>query len=151
MLYMTFLLYSVNCWTVEVRKSRMEAFSPSTQLLARILNRDLVICCELEALERCQSLRLINNNPVAWVREWTIPTERPPLVGEVSANFCEYKVPRDQRDRSLRPYSRLSRPETLRLCPINIRKPNWNLCWCKSLSEIHNLYILLRIIVLPPV
>jgi hypothetical protein len=28
------------------------------------------------------------SNPVAWVRERTIPTERPPLVGEVSANFC---------------------------------------------------------------
>jgi hypothetical protein len=27
-------------------------------------------------------------NSVAWVRERTIPTERPPLVGEVSANFC---------------------------------------------------------------
>jgi hypothetical protein len=27
-------------------------------------------------------------NTVAWVREWTITTERPPLVGEVSANFC---------------------------------------------------------------
>jgi hypothetical protein len=27
-------------------------------------------------------------NPVALVRERTIPTERPPLVGEVSANFC---------------------------------------------------------------
>jgi hypothetical protein len=25
---------------------------------------------------------------VAWIREWTVPTERPPLVGEVSANFC---------------------------------------------------------------
>jgi hypothetical protein len=25
---------------------------------------------------------------VAWVRERTIPTERPPLVGEVRANFC---------------------------------------------------------------
>jgi hypothetical protein len=29
-----------------------------------------------------------NNNSVALVRERTIPTERPPLVGEVSANFC---------------------------------------------------------------
>jgi hypothetical protein len=28
-------------------------------------------------------------NSVARVRERTIPTERPPLVGEVSANFCE--------------------------------------------------------------
>jgi hypothetical protein len=27
-------------------------------------------------------------NSVACVRERTIPTERPPLVGEVSANFC---------------------------------------------------------------
>jgi hypothetical protein len=25
---------------------------------------------------------------VAWVRDRTIPTERPPLVGEVSADFC---------------------------------------------------------------
>jgi hypothetical protein len=28
-------------------------------------------------------------NSVALVREQTIPTERPPLVDEVSANFCE--------------------------------------------------------------
>jgi hypothetical protein len=27
-------------------------------------------------------------NSAIWVRERTIPTERPPLVGEVSANFC---------------------------------------------------------------
>jgi hypothetical protein len=30
-------------------------------------------------------------NSVAWVREWTIPTEQPPLVGEVNANFCVCK------------------------------------------------------------
>jgi hypothetical protein len=29
-------------------------------------------------------------NSVALVCEWTIPTERLPLVGEVSANFCGY-------------------------------------------------------------
>jgi hypothetical protein len=29
-----------------------------------------------------------NNNSMALVSEQTIPTERPPLVGEVSANFC---------------------------------------------------------------
>jgi hypothetical protein len=29
-----------------------------------------------------------NNNSVALVRERTIPTERPPLVGEVSTNVC---------------------------------------------------------------
>jgi hypothetical protein len=29
-----------------------------------------------------------NLNPVAFVRERTIPTKRPPLFGEVSVNFC---------------------------------------------------------------
>jgi acyl-CoA synthetase (AMP-forming)/AMP-acid ligase II len=33
-------------------------------------------------------LIIITNNSVALVRERTIPTERPPLVGEVSANVC---------------------------------------------------------------
>jgi hypothetical protein len=28
------------------------------------------------------------NDSVALVRERTVPTEQPPLVGEVSANFC---------------------------------------------------------------
>jgi hypothetical protein len=28
-------------------------------------------------------------NSMVWVRERTIPTERPPLVGEVIANFCQ--------------------------------------------------------------
>jgi hypothetical protein len=50
---------------------------------------------------------------VTWVCEWTIPTEWPPLVGEVSANFCRQRVPRGQCDGSLRPYSRISRPELL--------------------------------------
>jgi hypothetical protein len=42
---------------------------------------------------------------VASVREPTTPTERPPLVGEVGADFCGYKMSRGQRDESLRPYS----------------------------------------------
>jgi len=32
--------------------------------------------------------KLLKKNSVALVRERTIPTERPPPVGEVSANFC---------------------------------------------------------------
>jgi hypothetical protein len=32
--------------------------------------------------------RLTKLNSVAWVGEWTIATERPLLVGEVSINFC---------------------------------------------------------------
>jgi hypothetical protein len=39
-------------------------------------------------------------NSMVWFRERTIPTVRPPLVGEVIANFCGYRVPRGQRDRS---------------------------------------------------
>jgi hypothetical protein len=47
------------------------------------------------------------------VRERTIPTERPPLDGEVIANFCGLRVPLGQRDGSLRPFSRFSRQEPL--------------------------------------
>jgi hypothetical protein len=43
----------------------------------------------------CQTLMIKDSktdkqktNSVAWVREWTIPTEWPPLVGEVSDIFC---------------------------------------------------------------
>jgi hypothetical protein len=50
---------------------------------------------------------------MVWVRARTIPTERPPLVGEVIANFGEYRVPPGQRDGSLLPYSRFSRQEPL--------------------------------------
>jgi hypothetical protein len=48
---------------------------------------------------------------MAWVLERTIPTERSPFVSEISANFSGERVPRDQRDGSLRPYSRISRQE----------------------------------------
>jgi len=55
-----------------------------------------VVVCDLEnlvneeALAHCGLLRQKQNkkNSVALVRERTIPTERPPPVGEVSANFC---------------------------------------------------------------
>jgi hypothetical protein len=52
-------------------------------------------------------------NSMVWVRERTTPTERPPLVGEVIANFCGERVPRGQRNGSLRPCSRFSRQEPL--------------------------------------
>jgi hypothetical protein len=50
---------------------------------------------------------------VAWVRWRTIPTERPQLVAEVSANFCGWKVPRCQCNGSPLLYSCLSRSEPL--------------------------------------
>jgi hypothetical protein len=39
-------------------------------------------------LTEFQSKLEIKHNSVALVRERTIPTEWPPLVGEVNANFC---------------------------------------------------------------
>jgi hypothetical protein len=39
-----------------------------------------------------------NINSVALVRERTIPTERPPLVNEVSAIFCGCGLSRDQHN-----------------------------------------------------
>jgi hypothetical protein len=54
--------------------------------------------------------RTHKTNSVVLVRKRTIPTERPPHVGEVSANFCGYRVSRGQRNGSPRPYSRYFRP-----------------------------------------
>jgi hypothetical protein len=42
-------------------------------------------------------------NSGALARQQTIPTERPPLVGEVSANFSGWKMSRGQRNDSPRP------------------------------------------------
>jgi hypothetical protein len=64
-----------------------------------------------EIIRRHKKLKKLNS--MFWVRERTIPTERPPLVGEVIANFCGKRVPRGRRDGYLRPYSRISRQETL--------------------------------------
>jgi hypothetical protein len=40
-------------------------------------------------------IRIIIINNCGLVRERTIPTKRPQLFVEVSANFCEYRMPRD--------------------------------------------------------
>jgi hypothetical protein len=43
----------------------------------------------LRARKLLPSCRLkLKLNSMVWVRERTIPTERPPLVGEVIANLC---------------------------------------------------------------
>jgi hypothetical protein len=42
-------------------------------------------------------------NSVALVRKRTIPTERPPLFGEVGTNFNGERVSRGQRNESPRP------------------------------------------------
>jgi len=46
----------------------------------------LAICVAESVSHQIVSLKKLNS--VALVRERTIPTERPPPVGEVSANFC---------------------------------------------------------------
>jgi hypothetical protein len=72
------------------------------------------VCARLQpvncSFQFCIWYLLKQTNSMVWARERTIPTERPPLVGEVIANFWGWKVPRGQRDGSLRPYSRFSRP-----------------------------------------
>jgi hypothetical protein len=64
-------------------------------------------------MEQINGKNAKKKNTMVWVRERTTPTERPPLVGEVIANFCGLRVPRGQRNGSLWPYSRFSRQETL--------------------------------------
>jgi hypothetical protein len=57
----------------------------------------------------CRSVMVQKKNSVTLARKRTIPTERPPLVREVSANFCGQRLSRGQRNGSLRPYSLFSR------------------------------------------
>jgi hypothetical protein len=70
-----------------------------SKLVCYKLYENMIIAC----------LLLTDNNSVALVRERTIPTERPPLVSEVSANVCGHRVSRGQRDGCLQPCSRFSR------------------------------------------
>jgi hypothetical protein len=59
---------------------------------------------------------------VAWVRERTIPTEQPPLFGEVSANFCEQTVPRGNCDNHTTVFS-IFWPELLPFLPSSSTTP----------------------------
>jgi hypothetical protein len=56
-------------------------------------------------------------NSVVLVRERTLPTEGPPLVGEVSAKFLDRGCHVVSVTYPLRPYSRFSRPEPLLFLP----------------------------------
>jgi hypothetical protein len=44
-----------------------------------------------------------NLNSLALVRKRTLPTERPPRVGEVNDNFCGWSVSRGKRNEFPRP------------------------------------------------
>jgi hypothetical protein len=52
------------------------------------------------------SFTIVKRNSTAWVSERSIPTERTPPFGEVSASFCGQRVP-CHRDGSTRPESLL--------------------------------------------
>jgi hypothetical protein len=54
--------------------------------MARMWKQTVVAYFKIVRLHQC--VYLLITNSVALVRDQTIPTERPPLVGEVSANFC---------------------------------------------------------------
>jgi hypothetical protein len=80
---------------------------------------------------------------VASVRERTISTERTPLlIGEVSANFWRKRVSLCQRDGSLRPYSRFSRPYPYWSFSVGLLDPIYCCltCWIRVLSlSFHSL------------
>jgi hypothetical protein len=48
----------------------------------------LVTFCFSSFITGCSKMTVAKKNSMVWVRERTIPTEQPPLVGEVIANFC---------------------------------------------------------------
>ena len=67
--------------------SRAHVVQSSHSLLHFPLPANIAVITNTEkAAVFFQSVKL--NYSVALVRERTIPTERPPPVGEVSANFC---------------------------------------------------------------
>jgi hypothetical protein len=63
-------------------------FLPENYTLGSILTH-IIIPCATKSSKSCtlKDFRLTNNNSVASVRKRTIPSERPPLVSEVSVNF----------------------------------------------------------------
>jgi hypothetical protein len=96
-----------------LRYSPVLKATPQPQLLCILMPLIIGKCfCVFIHHQHCT----VSLNSAAWVRERTIPTKRPPLV-EVSTNFCRWRVPLGQRDRSLWPYSRLSRPDPLLFLP----------------------------------
>jgi hypothetical protein len=85
----------------------------------------VALVCDILQLQSCRDIILSDlclvhkkKNSMVWVRERTIPTERPPLVGEVIANFLRIEGATWSASRILRPYSRFSRQEPLRFYQV---------------------------------
>jgi hypothetical protein len=68
-----------------------------------IIPRDVCFfLVEVKNLDKNATFNELQTNCRALVSQRTIPTERPPLVGEVSASFSGSRVSRGQRDGSPR-------------------------------------------------
>jgi hypothetical protein len=62
-------------------------FKPASQFVRRTASQLCELCTE-HGGSQLETKTNKQTNSVALVRRRTIPTERPPLLGEVSANFC---------------------------------------------------------------
>jgi hypothetical protein len=98
-------LPSFQRWTFSFSCSRIIPLPQPQQLSTNPLTPWCYLCC------------IKKLNSVAQVSEWTIPTERPLPVGEVSANFCWKRVSSVLRNGSQLQYSRFSKPEPLLFHP----------------------------------
>jgi hypothetical protein len=77
--------YMVSVLVHTVRESYCQWIDAGNSFfLCNILNSS----CASPCLCPVSSITLCFHNSMTLVHERTIPTERPPLVGEVSANFC---------------------------------------------------------------
>jgi hypothetical protein len=78
---------SYQCWRIGLDSSWISA--PKNSFITERCYRALLYPPSLPNTQfaDCISMYLKKKNSVVWVRERTIPTECPPLVREVSANF----------------------------------------------------------------
>jgi hypothetical protein len=71
-----------------VDRGNLPKYIWSMGLNIKFLNMKYLNFCQYIYRKACKIFVCTKLNSVALVRERTIPTERPPPVGEVSANFC---------------------------------------------------------------
>jgi len=84
------LVCSVCCGTILLKPHIRTVYSSILYLLSTTHSKDVrfpwVTLCLCVCV--CVCVYIYSSSSVALVRERTIPTERPPPVGEVSAHFC---------------------------------------------------------------
>jgi predicted RND superfamily exporter protein len=74
------------------------AFNKEADELQYILSTQSIKTLQLNVNEHKKNTSINKKAAQQWVRQQTIPTERPPLVGEVSANFSGQRVSRGQQN-----------------------------------------------------